>query len=345
MADIVAQFEALRAHERRVAMATLVAARGGSPRPLGAKLVVGAGGRLLGSVSIGGCVDARVVEHGDRLLRENRRERVTVAVDDAEALEMGLTCGAEFDLIIEPIALDKIDAVVGAYVEAAHHARSGKTAYVIRSMNSPPHPNAGEPGVVTDVDAPLARRLIDPSRAGSYQSPGGEYFIERIAPPETLVLVGASDVAASLSRLARTLGMRVIVIDGRERYATRDRFSTADDVLVGMPSDLVRPYLTAGTYLVLAAHEYKYELPILREALRAPVRFVGMLAGRKRADAIRALLRDEGLSAEEIGRLHAPIGLDIGGREPEEIALSIAAQLVAVREGKPIARRPEGRAQ
>ena len=93
-------------------------------------------------------------------------------------------------------------------------------------------------------------------------------------------------------------------------------------------------------FVVLTAHEYKYELPILREALRAPVRFVGMLAGRKRADAVRALLRDEGLSDEEVGRLYAPIGLDIGGREPEEIALSIAAQLVAVREGKSIARRP-----
>ena len=133
----------------------------------------------------------------------------------------------------------------------------------------------------------------------------------------------------------------MIVVDGRERYATRDRFSTADEVLVGMPSDLVRPFLVPGAFIVLTAHEYKYELPILREALRAPVRFVGMLAGRKRADAVRALLRDEGLSAEEVGRLHSPIGLDIGGREPEEIALSIAAQLVAVREGKSIARRSQ----
>jgi len=163
--------------------------------------------------------------------------------------------------------------------------------------------------------------------------------VERIAPADTLVLVGASDVGAALARLAASLGLRVVVVDGRERYATRERFATADEVLVGMPSDLVRPYLIAGAYVVLAAHEYKYELPILREALRAPVRYVGMLAGGKRAEAVRSLLREEGLTAEEVDRLHSPIGLDIGGREPEEIALSIAAQLVAVREGKPIARR------
>jgi xanthine dehydrogenase accessory factor len=152
-------------------------------------------------------------------------------------------------------------------------------------------------------------------------------------------LVGASDVGAALARLAHALGMRVVVVDGRERYATRDRFSTADELLVGMPSDMARPFLVVGAFVVLAAHDYKYELPILREALRSPVRFVGMLAGRKRADATRALLREEGLSEDEVARLQSPIGLDIGGREPEEIALSIAAQLVAVREGKPIAKR------
>jgi xanthine dehydrogenase accessory factor len=131
----------------------------------------------------------------------------------------------------------------------------------------------------------------------------------------------------------------VVVIDGRERYATRERFATADDIQVGMPSQLVRPLLDDGAFVVLASHEYKYELPVLREALRSPVRFVGMLAGRKRAASMRALLKEDGLLDAEIGRLYSPVGLDIGGREPEEIALSIAAQLVAVREGKEIARR------
>jgi xanthine dehydrogenase accessory factor len=319
VADFIEQVESLRASERRVAMATLVAARGGSPRPLGAKLFVGEGGRLVGSVSIGGCVDARVVEHGERLLRENRAEHVTVVVDDAEAIELGLACGAEFDLLIEPVSLTQDDPVIIAYESASRISRMGRTAYVVTRMDN------GSPkrAVFTDT-----HDVTDPKA-----------FVERIAPADTLVLVGASDVGAALARIARTLGLRVVVVDGRERYATRERFAGADEILVGMPSDLVRPHLNAGAFIVLAAHEYKYELPILREALRAPVRFVGMLAGRKRAEAVKALLRDEGLSAEEIARLHSPIGLDIGGREPEEIALSIAAQLIAVREGKPIAQR------
>lgn len=317
MADLLEQLEQLRGREERVAMATLVGARGGSPRPLGAKLFVGEGGRLVGSVSIGGCVDARVVEHGDRALRDNRSERVTVAVDDTEALELGLTCGAEFDLVIEPVTLDGSDPVLRVYEEAASVARSGRAAYVVTHLGA------------------LPRRELRTSAP----SDDASLFVERFAPPDTLVLVGASDVGAALARFARAVGFRVIVVDGRERYATRERFATADDIRVGMPSELVRPLLDEGAFVVLVSHEYKYELPILRDALRAGVRFVGMLAGRKRAASMRSLLRDDGVSDAEIARLHSPIGLDIGGREPEEIALSIAAQLVAVREGKPIARR------
>jgi len=318
MADFIAQIEELRQKETRVAMATLVGARGGSPRPLGAKLFVGEGGRLLGSVSIGGCVDARVVEHGERLLKQNTAERVTVVVDDTEAVELGLACGAEFDLIIEPIRLDATDAAVDAYVKATRIARSGREAFVRTTFAN------GKP----------TREVRDTASDATAAS-----FVERIAPADTLVLVGASDVAAALARFASELGFRVIVVDGRERYATRERFATADEVHVGMPSDLVRPHLVAGAFLVLASHDYKYELPILREALRSPVRYVGMLSGRKRADGVRALLREDGMSDAEIARLQAPIGLDIGGREPGEIALSIAAQLIAIREGKPIATR------
>jgi xanthine dehydrogenase accessory factor len=319
MADFIAQIEELRQREKRVAMATLVGARGGSPRPLGAKLFVGEGGRLLGSVSIGGCVDARVVEHGERLLRDNKAERVTVVVDDTEAIDLGLACGAEFDLLIEPVRLEGTgDPAVEAYSAATRIARGGREAFVRTTLtNGTPTREVSEKGSETSADT----------------------FVERIAPADTLILVGASDVAAALARFASELGLRVIVVDGRERYATRERFTSADEVLVGMPSDLVRPHLVAGAFLVLASHDYKYELPILREALRSPVRYVGMLSGRKRADGVRALLREDGMSEDEIARLQAPIGLDIGGREPEEIALSIAAQLLAVREGKPIARR------
>jgi len=317
MADFLTQIEELRQTRSRVAMATLVGARGGSPRPIGAKMFVGEGGTLLGSVSIGGCVDARIAEHGERLLSGDVAERVTVVVDDLEAVELGLACGAEFDLLVEPIELHAQDPAVDAYSRATRIARAGREAFVSTTLSN----------------GDVVRRVTEER----IEATGGT-FVERIAPADTLVIVGATDVAAALTRFASELGLRVIVVDGRDR-SPGERFTAADRVHVGMPSEMVRPYLTAGAFIVLASHDYRHELPILREALRSPVRYVGMLAGRKRADGVRALLRDDGLSENEIARLHAPIGIDIGGREPEEIALSIAAQLIAVREGKPIARR------
>jgi len=313
MADVLDLIEQLRATESRVAMATLLAARGGSPRPIGAKMFVGPGGQLLGSVSLGGCVDARIVEHGERLLREDRWEVVTAAMDDAEAVELGLACGAEFDLLVEPVDLRGSDAALSAYAEAARISRAGREAFVRTTLSG-------------------AR----PARAVSTERPGardGE-FVERVAPADTLVIVGASDVAVALAQVARTVGLRVVVVDGRERLATRERFPGADEVLVGIPSELVRPRLGASTQVVLLSHDYKYDLPVLRDALRSDARYVGMLSGRKRADGVRAALREEGLGEETVARLHAPIGLDIGGREPAEIAVSIVAELIAVREGK-----------
>lgn len=319
MPDLLEQLAELRATEKRVAMATLMAARGGSPRPVGAKLFVGENGRLLGAVSIGGCVDARIAEHGERLLKVDRWEKVTVTVDDTEALELGLNCGAEFDMLIEPVDLTVDDPAIAAYERAARIARSGRETYIATTLS-------GRRPRRTISDQPVSRT-------------DGSTFVERIAPAETLIIVGASDVGVALARLAHVLGMRVVVVDGRDRFVTRDRFPHADELHVGIPSEIVAPRLGAGVSLVLVTHDYKYELPILRDALRGDVRYVGMLAGRKRADGIRALLRDDGISDDALARLRAPIGLDIGGREPEEIAVSIIAQVIAVREGKPIASR------
>ena len=319
MPDLLEQLDQLRATEKRVAMATLMAARGGSPRPIGAKLFVGEKGNLLGSVSIGGCVDARVAEHGERLLRADRWEKVTVSVDDTEALELGLNCGAEFDMLIEPVNLIAADPAVVAYERAVRIARSGQPAFIATTLSG--------------------RRLKREVSTIAPTSSDPSIFVERIAPADSLIIVGASDVGAALAKLGRAVSMRVIVADGRERFATRERFPSVDELLVGMPSELVRPLLGPSAYVVLVTHDYKYELPVLRDALRSDARYIGMLAGRKRADGIRALLRDDGLSDEAMQRLHAPIGLDIGGREPEEIAVSIIAQIIAVREGKPIARR------
>jgi xanthine dehydrogenase accessory factor len=145
----------------------------------------------------------------------------------------------------------------------------------------------------------------------------------------TLVIVGAGEIGAALARIARTLELRVIVVDGRDHLATQARFPDADDVRLGIPSEIVEEIgLGPMTGLVLVSHEYKYDVPILTAALRSDAGYVGMLGGRKRRDAMKELLREAGIPESALARLHTPIGVDIGAETPAEIAVSIAAELV-----------------
>ena len=139
----------------------------------------------------------------------------------------------------------------------------------------------------------------------------------------------------SLTRFAHELDMRTIVVDGRERYATSERFPDADEIRVGMPSEIVATIAPGKRVaIVLVSHDYKYELPVLRQLLRSSVGYIGMLGSKKRAMAVRDLLREEGFTDDELARIRTPIGLDLGGKSSPEVALAIVAELVMVRSGK-----------
>ena len=159
--------------------------------------------------------------------------------------------------------------------------------------------------------------------------------VEQMAATRTLVIVGATEIAVALARIAGTLDFRIIVVDGRDHLATAERFPDVDALRVGMPSEIVAEVgLTAATALVLVSHEYKYDLPILKAALVSDAGYVGMLGGRKRREAITRMLRDDGVPEAALERLRTPVGLAIGAETPAEIAVSIAAQLIL--EWKPL---------
>ena len=144
--------------------------------------------------------------------------------------------------------------------------------------------------------------------------------------------VGVHSGTEEAERLAE---VKIHVVDGRERYATPERFPDADEIRIGMPSDIVSEIAPNQRVAVaLVAHDYKYDLPVLRQLLRAPVGYLGMLGSKKRGAAVRELLREEGFTDDELARVHTPIGLDLGGKSPPEVALSILAEVVAVRSGK-----------
>ena len=335
----------MRKSRGRVAVATLVNTQGTTPRKEGAKMVVGEGGDIVGSVTIGGCVDAQVIEEAEDVLSSMRPRLLELNLGDEEAWEIGLTCGGTIEVFVEPLALDRSDDTAAHFYDRVHaHARAGGRGALITRLEG----DGGKLLVLDDGsiegtfgDSFLDERFVAEARtavaAGASRTlllEGIRAFVEVVTPPSLLLVVGASHVAMPLMTLARTLGYRTAVLDGRPRFATRERFPDVDDLEIGIPSELVTRYpLTATTALVLVAHDYKYDLPVLRHALASPVGYIGMLGSSRRGAAILKLLREEGVDEASLARVRVPIGLDLGARSAPEIALAVLAEIQMVRAG------------
>jgi xanthine dehydrogenase accessory factor len=346
----------LRAKGRRAAVATLVATTGGAIRRLGETMWVDDRGAIVGSVTIGGCVDGRAVELAEEALRSGTSRRVSLPLGDEDAWAFGMTCAGNVDLLVEPVDVTTAADPVAVAADAVTNAlRRGAPAIEAVSLGA--HPlrlvvvgdgtrvgTLGSEALDTEVVA-RAPELIDARATGVIAIPGDrgsiELFVQVHAPLPALVVVGATDVAAALVQLAKPLGFNTTVIDGRDRWANRERFPTADSLLIGMPSELVANVpLVPSTALILLSHDFKYDLPVLEVALRTRVGYIGVLGSRRRANAVREFLSGIGASEEDMHRVRIPVGLDIGARSPAEIALSILAELIAIRGG----RHPSGAA-
>lgn len=340
----------LRATGRRAAVATLVATTGGAIRRLGETMWVDDQGAIVGSVTIGGCVDGRAVELAEEVLRTGQSRRASLPLGDEDAWAFGMTCAGKVDLFVEPVdARGANDAIAAATDALAAARRVGRSAVEARSMSERPmrlvvlddgtrHGTLGD-AVLDEEVAQRAGALIDARTTGVVTIPASsattEVFVQVHAPPPSVVIIGATDAAAMLVQLARPLGFHTTVIDGRERWASRERFPTADVLRVGMPSELVAELsLGPANSLVMLSHDFKYDLPVLEVALRTRVGYIGVLGSRRRARAITEFLSSTGASAEDVARVRVPVGLDIGARTPAEIALSVLAELVAVRSGR-----------
>ncbi len=347
MSELFAQIDQLRRHEGRAALATLVDTRGTTPRKEGAQMWVGEGGRILGSVTIGGCVDAQVMAEAEDVLADARPRLLELSLGDEDAWEIGLTCGGTIEVFVEPVPLGGApEGALPLYETLREHVASGRAGALVTRLDAP------EPGakllVLDDgrrqgglgtaaLDEAAARLAGEAFATGASRTARvGEtrLFVEVHTPPPTLLVVGATHVAMPLVTLARAVGFRAVVVDGRPRLATRERFPDADELVVGIPSEVARrvPQLPT-TAVVLVAHDYKYDVPVLRHVLAGPAGYVGMLGSRRRGAAILKLLREDGVPEGQLARLRVPIGLDLGARAASEIALAILAEIVATRYG------------
>jgi len=290
MDEVLAKAEEWRAEGEEVALATVVATRRSAPRPLGSKLAVTASGRLFGSVS-GGCVEADVAERAKSVLAGSPPEVVSYGIADDEAWSVGLPCGGEIDVFVEPFA-------------GAPPIERG-TSYVVVSGD--------KAGNRWHDDTPTRTELR------------GEVFAEAVTPPPRLVAVGAGDIAEALCALAKPLGWHTVVVDPRAGLATRERVPSADELLVAWPEDVD---VDADTALVSLVHEERLDIPALKRAVEGGAFYVGALGSRRAQEKRREQLGDL------LDEVRGPVGLNLGGETPSEVALEILAEMLAVRKNR-----------
>jgi xanthine dehydrogenase accessory factor len=333
--ELLDTLEAWRRDGVRVGRAVVIRTYGSAPRPEGAALLYGADGRVAGSVS-GGCVEGAAAEEIARAFETGRSRVVRYGVTDEQAWNVGLACGGNIDVLIEPD--------VPADVEAAARSAGGVAVVTelppVGSADSRPpqryvvtEAGVGAAGLPADVVAAAREALL---RGASHIVESGrrQYFVEAYPVRPRLVIVGAVEIARSLVRLARELGFSTVVVDGRAAFATADRFPQADRLVVGWLDEVADAIaLDTNDAVVVLAHDPKLDDPALVEAFRRGCRYVGALGSRKTQSDRRERLRAAGVSDADLARLHGPIGLDLGGRSPAETALAIMAEVVAERYG------------
>ena len=308
MREVLGELQQWTREGEDIAMATVVETWGSSPRPLGSKMLVTRSGKMAGSVS-NGCIEGAVFEEAQKVLKSGQARIAAFGVADDVAFEVGLACGGHIEVFIQPLA--------AAHRQAIGMLDRNEAATLRTNLVS------GETEIVegTPPGSELARR-------------DGDVFIEPLRRPAHLVIIGAIHIAIPLHRLAKLMGYRVTVVDARAKFATKDRFPEADELIVAWPDEAMSKLVVDGsTYVVILTHDPKFDLPALRSVLQKPAGYIGAIGSRKTNQNRFDALRREGFTEEQLGRVHGPIGLDLGGRGAEETALGILAEITAVRFG------------
>ena len=346
MRDIADGLAKWRSVGVRFAVATVVRTVSSGPRGPGAGMAVAETGEVLGSVS-GGCVEGAVYDLALSVLETGKPVIQRYGVSDDDAFAVGLTCGGTIDILVQPAdsaefseVLDRVlaDEPVALVSAGGRHlvVRPGDPASGGDSGSA--SGDLGDPGLTAaaarQAAAMLARGrtgLIELGRHGEQRMTEVDVFVQSFTPPPRMIVFGAIDFAGAVARIGRFLGYHVVVCDARAVFATRARFPDADEIVVAWPHRYLRDTRIDGrTVLCVLTHDPKFDVPLLVEALNTPARYIGVMGSRPTHDDRLARLRELGVEEASLARLSAPIGLDLGARTPEETAVAIAAEIVAL---------------
>jgi xanthine dehydrogenase accessory factor len=319
--EILQELDRWREAGDRIAIATVVATRRSAPRPIGSKLAVSEGGELAGSVS-GGCVESEVVEAAREVLAGGEPRLLTFGISDDLALSVGLPCGGEIDVWVsepDPELLGRLADV----------ARDERRAVAFTDLDD------GTERLVPEGDDPVADDLIRGGHSKVVELEGRRVFADVFGPPPRLLVYGAVDTADALCAAARGLGWHTIVADARGRFATRERLPNAHEVIVAWPDEtLARVQPDHATAVIVLTHDDKFDIPMLVGTLTTDAYYIGALGSRRNQKRRRERLLEAGVDESALDRISGPAGLDIGAHTPAETALSMIAEIMAVRAGR-----------
>lgn len=308
MDDVLRQAALWEETGQRVALATVVATRSSAPRPVGSKLAVGEQGGLAGSVS-NGCVENDVILAAQEVLAGGEPRLITYGISDEMAIGVGLPCGGEIDVFVEPYRRERADVVLTVV--------------------------AGEDVGRKLHDEQLEEEARRRARSCVFEHEGRTVFADVSAPPPRLLVYGAIDTAEALCAAAKLLGWRTIVADARPRFATAERLPSADETLVLWPDEaLAHVAPDAATAVVVLTHDDKFDLPLVRGVLATEAFYLGWIGSHRNQERRRGLLGEQGVPEDELERISGPAGLDLGAASPEETAVSILAEILARRSGR-----------
>jgi xanthine dehydrogenase accessory factor len=339
-------------------LATVIGTEGTAPRKEGSKMLIIGGESLKGAVTIGGCIDAQVIQAAEEVTRTGEPRLLRAELGEEDAFEIGLTCAGALRVLVEPVKLQP-----EIFLQLRHALNDG-TPFALLTVTRSSLPSIKPASKImvlssgrvygslgdhqlNSVAATMAEGLLSKGLSrtvaldGNFQPAGGgrqaemELFVEVVGNNPDLFIFGASQLAVPVATLASQAGFRVHVVDTRPRFANRERFPTASEILVGFPGEIARERtFNQFSFALLLGHAAKHDLPVLEVLLRTDFRYIGVLGGAKRAAALAKRLGEMGYSDKEIARVKIPVGLDIGAETPEQIAIAIVGELLMVRTGK-----------
>lgn len=341
MKPIIQAMDALCEQDLPFALATVISRHGSAPRSIGAKMLVRQDGGIAGTVG-GGTLEAQVIQLAMRMIEERRAVTASFQFSGKDAATMDAICGGQVEVLVEwvdPRDRETVEIIRHLQSAISRHQKAWLVTIYHEESNSTSHALVEADGTIlgalpdgTPAETITEARLPYHNQVGRHQ-----VIIEPVNIAGTAYLFGAGHVSRSLAQFVKAVGFWTVILDDRKEYANDERFPEADEVIVldSFSDVLGRISIDSNSFIVIVTRGHLNDLTVLAQVLKSNAGYIGMIGSRRKCELIFQELRNRGYEETEIRRVHAPIGLPINAETPEEIGISVVAEMIQARANLP----------